>query len=1060
MGFLFSNPVCAEPPPLAAGAGENKTVDTGVFPITNSPFPAILYANNGGTITAPGALTLNVETSTVGLEATGTGSNITAQSVTLNLTGASGTGASTGASVANGGTISITGGTFNVTSTGLDVSNGGGTINATDVNIVLVGPNARIGAQILTAGSTLILTRGSITDVTGGVGQSIGLRAENDATLIADGTNISGGFNKSAEATSFGHIVLSNLSITQNFVGVQHGALEVSTGGTISADHVAITTSQSDELGAFAQGGAILLKNNSTITTSGELGVGLWSETGSFGPQEGRPSTIEADNTIVTTSGSDAIGAFALFGATINLNGSTVTTTGSAVINTDGATGIYSFLGSTINVTGSSVTAEKASAGQVVDGSVMNITDSTLTGGTNGIRISDDDHTLGPDTVTVSGSTVINQAGNNGEATIRVEGAETNITLNNSTLNSGTGAGVTKHAVLNVTSIDKAGMPFGSVVNLTANSSTLNGDILADATSSANVMLEHKSVLKGAVNENQLTGASGINPTEQITHLPASGLPPQTVNLSIDSTSTWNMRASSTLNTLSVNPQAHINFADPPADPFKTLVMNNLIGTGGIFGMNVDLGLIKGDLIEILAKSEGEHLLTFVNRNQGSDLPVNVALLVVRTPDGGAGFTGEADGGTFKYFVVHGDGSSVTPIKNDWYLVRGDEITPPETTPPPPTNPNPTPAPKPTPPQFAPGDVLPLPPEIPAAPLSRAADLTNTANAAIGTYSSTIPLFYADMQTLVERMGELRLGIETAPAPVPPSPTGVGKGVVESKQTIAPPAPLPRNEWAVWVRGFGNGMRINNDVSRVFDQDVGGFQLGADKRFGSLWSGDVYLGVFGSYFYASRDFRDGGDGSTNAFSLGGYATWIHPQGWYADMVVKYTQMWNYFRTPTLNASISTGDYDIPTVGGSLEVGKRFDFADHCFFIEPQAQLAGVWENGMDYTASNGLRVHGDDQTSLHGRLGARLGMHFDLSEGRAIEPYARAEVIEEFLTGNTVRTNSFNFDSHLSGTVGRFGGGLAAKLSQSVYIYGEYDYATGDHIQQPWSVSAGLRWQW
>jgi outer membrane autotransporter protein len=156
------------------------------------------------------------------------------------------------------------------------------------------------------------------------------------------------------------------------------------------------------------------------------------------------------------------------------------------------------------------------------------------------------------------------------------------------------------------------------------------------------------------------------------------------------------MRSSSTLNTLSVNPQAHINFADPPADPFKTLLMNNLVGTGGIFGMNVDLGLIKGDLIEILTKSEGEHLLTFVNRTQGSDLPVNTALLVVRTPDGGAGFRGEADGGTFRYFVVHGDGSSVTPIKNDWYLVRGDEITPPETTEPPPTNPNSTPTPPPT----------------------------------------------------------------------------------------------------------------------------------------------------------------------------------------------------------------------------------------------------------------------------------------------------------------------------------------------------------------------------
>jgi outer membrane autotransporter protein len=254
-------------------------------------------------------------------------------------------------------------------------------------------------------------------------------------------------------------------------------------------------------------------------------------------------------------------------------------------------------------------------------------------------------------------------------------------------------------------------------------------------------------------------------------------------------------------------------------------------------------------------------------------------------------------------------------------------------------------------------------------------------------------------------------------------------------------------------------MRISNDVSRRFDQNVGGFQIGADKRFGSLWSGDVYLGVFGGYMGASRDFRDGGDGTSNALSLGGYATWIHPQGWYVDIVGKYTHMWNHFSTPTSDGSVSTADYNISTVGGSVEVGKRFDFADHRFFIEPQAQLAGVWEDGMDYTASNGLRVHGDHQTSLQGRLGGRVGMHFDFSQGRALEPYAKAEAIQEFLTGNTVRTDITNFASHLSGTVGRFGAGLTAKLSQSVYLYCEYDYATGDHIQAPWAANAGLRLQ-
>ena len=159
-------------------------------------------------------------------------------------------------------------------------------------------------------------------------------------------------------------------------------------------------------------------------------------------------------------------------------------------------------------------------------------------------------------------------------------------------------------------------------------------------------------------------------------------------------------------------------------------------------------------------------------------------------------------------------------------------------------------------------------------------------------------------------------------------------------------------------------------------------------------------------------------------------------------------------------STSTGYYNILAVGGALEVGKRFEFAGGCFFIEPQAQLAGVWEDGMSYSASNGLRVHGDPQTSLQGRLGGRVGLHFDLPEGRAIEPYAKAEVIEEFLTGNTIRTDSTSFDSSLSGTTGRFGGGVTARISQSFYLYGEYDYLTGDHLEQPWAVDVGLRFQW
>ena len=238
-----------------------------------------------------------------------------------------------------------------------------------------------------------------------------------------------------------------------------------------------------------------------------------------------------------------------------------------------------------------------------------------------------------------------------------------------------------------------------------------------------------------------------------------------------------------------------------------------------------------------------------------------------------------------------------------------------------------------------------------------------------------------------------------------------------------------------WVTGFGSGMHINDQASRAFDQNTGGFQLGADRRF-EAFHGDLYIGGFLSYFNASRDFLDGGNGSTNALSLGAYTTWMNPKGWYADLVLKYTQFWNYFNTPASDGSTSTGDYSIPSLGGSLEIGKRFDLGK--FFIEPQAQLAGVWEAGNDYSATNGLMVSGSDQYSLQGRLGLRVGMHFALNNRIELEPYLKVSGVHEFLTGDRVTLNETGFNPTLSGTLLDAAVGLTAKVSQSVYLYGGY----------------------
>jgi hypothetical protein len=51
------------------------------------------------------------------------------------------------------------------------------------------------------------------------------------------------------------------------------------------------------------------------------------------------------------------------------------------------------------------------------------------------------------------------------------------------------------------------------------------------------------------------------------------------------------------------------------------------------------------------------------------------------------------------------------------------------------------------------------------------------------------------------------------------------------KEVVAPPPPVaPPPGGGVWFRGFGSGSHINDQVSRSFHQNLGGFQIGADKR--------------------------------------------------------------------------------------------------------------------------------------------------------------------------------------------------------------------------------------
>jgi outer membrane autotransporter protein len=1024
----------------ANGPGQHLTSIDKIYS-TSTAQPAML-AIDGGTIRSTSdQVAVLPPAGVTALQAQGIGSLITAENPSILALGLGETGIS-GAKAVDGGLVSLDGGKIEITGdSSFGLYGDGGTVTAKGtLTISMTGVDSH-GAEAL--GTGLVEIDPGTTITTEGSG-GIGIFALTRGTVSANGVVITtsgilsllSGFSADGAAALGGTITLENSSITTSGVNAK-GLHVLNANSTIFGTNLTLTTSGVAASGAEADNGGLIELNGGTITTHGDEAFGL------FGTDNGK---VTAGGMTISTAGADAYGAFAQTGGTLTLNpgiviqtsgkgsyglyalnggsitgnGVNVTTSGGlgVLLNTaDGAAALtgpmgpgtitlqnstitangvganglsVSGAGSSITVTNSNIVSSQGDGASVSNSANLTLSGSSFTALIHGI-VATGGTAGAPNSITVSGGSLTTVLGD----AFQVQNGATNITVSN-------GATVTGNSSL----LRVLDPPPETVVNFTASHASLFGDIFADSASQTTVTLTDSTILTGKVNPPPL-GAG--------------------VDMTIDGSSQWVMTGSSNVKSLSVSPGASAVFSAPFAEAYHTLTIGSLSGTGGIFGMNIDLRGTHGDLIDITGTSDGSHLLTFTDRGHGTDLRPNQALLVVETPDGVAGFSGMTDRAVFKYYVVHGNGSSATPNPDDWYLVRADKIVRDQVT----RSAN-----------QAPGSI-----DTPVG-LSTVDALSNAANAAIGTFAAGVPLFYADMDTLLQRLGELRLLAGESRASVDSS----GKAILPSM----PPEETPLTI-GTWVTGFGNGMHINDQASRAFDQNTGGFQLGADKRF-AAFNGDLYVGGFLSYFNASRDFLDGGNGSTNALSVGAYTTWLNPKGWYADLVLKYTQLWNYFNTPASDGSISTGNYSIPALGGSLEVGKRFDVGR--FFIEPQTQLAGVWEAGNSYSASNGLMVDGSDQYSLQGRLGLRAGMHIAFANGIEIEPYLKVSAVHEFLTGDQITLDETGFNPTLSGTWVDAAAGITARLSQSVFLYGEYDYANGDKIREPWAVNAGVRWRW
>ncbi|MFV2949832.1 MULTISPECIES: autotransporter outer membrane beta-barrel domain-containing protein [Pseudomonas] len=296
----------------------------------------------------------------------------------------------------------------------------------------------------------------------------------------------------------------------------------------------------------------------------------------------------------------------------------------------------------------------------------------------------------------------------------------------------------------------------------------------------------------------------------------------------------------------------------------------------------------------------------------------------------------------------------------------------------------------------------------------------------LGLFNAAPTVWYGELTTLRSRMGELRMNGGKAGA---------------------------------WMRSYSNKYDVAASSGTAYKQVQQGLSFGADAPL-PFGDGHWLVGLLAGYSDSDLNLARGSTGQVNSYYVGGYTTWLDPSsGYYFDAVLKFNRLQNESKVNLSDGNRAKGDYDNHAVGTSLEFGRHIKLAQG-WYVEPYTQVSGVVIQGKDYSLDNDMRAEGERTHSLLGKVGTTVGRNIDLGEGRLIQPYLRVAYAHEFATNNQVNINDNRFNNDLSGSRGELGAGVAVALAQNLQLHADFDYSNGEHIEQPWGASVGLRYNW
>lgn len=302
---------------------------------------------------------------------------------------------------------------------------------------------------------------------------------------------------------------------------------------------------------------------------------------------------------------------------------------------------------------------------------------------------------------------------------------------------------------------------------------------------------------------------------------------------------------------------------------------------------------------------------------------------------------------------------------------------------------------------------------------------TSSAEASINTMDAGYLLRYAENQTLLQRMGDLRQDERVA------------------------------ND--VWARAYSGEFNVaDGSFLSGYDLDYNGVQIGADRQF-NFASGKAYIGAMAGFTKGKQKHHQG-SGTIESSSLGIYGTYVHNSGIYVDSLVRYVHMNHDYNVrdsagARINGSGSTDGY-----AASLAVGKRFylEQPKASWYLEPEAQISTSYQNGTSMMSSNGLKTDIDGFQSTQAQVGLRFGHEINLTNN-PFNLYVKAAYVRELDGKVAFKLNNLGEKEQFGDNWWTFGAGVTTTFNKQHNVYFDLERSDGASFKHPWQVNLGYR---